>query len=522
MPCRRLAPGCAIALVYVSLTALPAFPQDIKSRQTPDQKSRKVKRESKKAYQVWVKEDVALIITPAELDAFEKLETDDEREQFIKIFWDQRDPDPDTEENEFKEQHYERLAYANEHFTSGKPGWMTDRGRIYVKFGKPDGIESHPAGGMYQRMSYEGSGSTTTYPFEKWFYRHIPGVRSGVEIEFVDPTGSGEYRLARNLSEKDALFHLRGSNDPTEASNYRREEDSPFAIAELHRDLERAPEIKPKPLTGTLLGTPSIDNDPLDFEIQPYFFRQSDNRVLTAFTIQTDNKELVFQDSGGLLTARLNILGRLTTVADRRAGSFEDAVTTTATRAELSDAKERKSAYAKTLILEPGRYRLDVVVRDITSGATGKKQLGFHVPRYEPHELGTSSVVLAARLEDMSGRPAVGQFVIGTTKVIPNLSGIYQKGRPVGIYLQVYNAGIDQTTLRPAVDVEYTLLYGGKELAKQVEDWGGINDSGQRLTLTRLINSGELMPGEYELVIHIRDRVSGKTLSPSAKFTVTQ
>ena len=164
----------------------------------------------KKAYQVWKKEDVALIITPAELAAFEKLETDDEREQFIKIFWDQRDPDPDTEENEFKEEHYERLAYANEHFASGKPGWMTDRGRIYIKFGKPDGIESHPAGGPYQPASYEGRGSITTYPFEKWFYRYIPGVGSGVEIEFVDPTGSGEYRLARSPNEKDAMSHIRG------------------------------------------------------------------------------------------------------------------------------------------------------------------------------------------------------------------------------------------------------------------------------------------------------------------------
>lgn len=73
---------------------------------------------------------------------------------------------------------------------------------VYIKFGKPDGIESHLAGGMYQRMSYEGTGSTTTYPFERWFYRHIPGVRSGVEIEFVDPTGSGEYRLAIRIRDR--------------------------------------------------------------------------------------------------------------------------------------------------------------------------------------------------------------------------------------------------------------------------------------------------------------------------------
>jgi len=522
MPCRKLVSSWAIALFSVSLTILPVFAQATKSTQTPDEKPRQVKRELKKAYRVWVKEDVRLIITPAEQAAFEKLETDEEREAFIDGFWHLRDPDPDTEENEFKEEHYERLAYANEHFASGKPGSMTDRGRIYIKFGKPDDIESHPAGGMYQRAAYEGGGSTTTYPFERWFYRHIPGVRSGVEIEFVDPTGSGEYRLARDLNEKDALLHFGGSGIPgTETSTYRREQDSPFAMLELRSALERAPEIKRTPVT-TGTGTPKIDDNSIDFEFQPYFFRQSDSRVLAAFAIQTDNKELVFEDRGGLLTARLNIIGWLTTVADRRAGSFEDAVTTTATSAELSDAKERKSAYAKAVILEPGRYRIDVVVRDIVSGATGIKRIGFHVPRYEPNELAASSVVLAARLEDMSGVPAGGQFVIGTTKVIPNLSGVYHKGHPVGLYLQVYNAGIDQTTLRPAVDVEYILLSGGKELGRQLEDWREINDSGQRLALTRLIDSNKLMPGQYELVIQIRDHVTGKTLSPSTKFTVAQ
>ncbi len=422
---RRPAPGCALALVYLSLTALPVFAQT-KSDQTPDQKPRKVKREMKQAYQDWVKKDVSLIITPAEITAFEKLETDEEQEQFIKFFWGQRDPDPDTEENEFRDEHYERLAYANEHFASGKPGSMTDRGRIYIKFGKPDELESYPAGGRYHPAAYEGRDAITTYPFEKWFYRYIAGVGSGVEIEFVDPTGSGEYRLARGPNEKNAMSHVGLGNGPSEALNYRRQQDSPFAIAELHSALERAPEIKRSPITG--IDTPKIDNDPLNFEIQPYFFRQSDNRVLTAFAIQTENKELVFEDSGGLLTARLNIFGRLTTVAERRAGSFEDVVTTSATRAELTDAKERKSAYAKAVLLEPGRYRLDVEVRDTASGATGVRRIGFHVPRYEPDELAASSVVLAAKLEDMRGRPAVGQFVIGTTKVIPNLSGGVPEG----------------------------------------------------------------------------------------------
>ncbi len=230
----------------------------------------------------------------------------------------------------------------------------------------------------------------------------------------------------------------------------------------------------------------------------------------------------MFQDSGGLQQARINIFGRITSVAGRRAGVFEDPVITTATTEELNEAKDRKSAYQKAVALAPGTYKVDVIVRDVTSGATGIRHVGFTVPRYDAQKLSTSTLVLAAKLENLIDQPAVGQFVIGQTKVIPNVSAIYRKGQPVGVYLQVYNAGIDQTTLRPSVDVEYALLKDGKELGKQAEDWRGMSDSGQRLTLARLIDTRQLAPGEYELAVRIRDRVSGQSLAPSAKFTVVQ
>ena len=206
----RLAAVLALVL-FVSSTALAQQPSA-----NPEQKPRKITKEPKKAYVEWIK-DVDLILTQAERDAWKKLQTDDEREKFIEDFWRSRDPDPDTEENEFKQEFFERIAYANEHFSSGKPGRLTDRGRIYIKFGKPDEIESHPAGGAYERPSYEGGGSTSTYPFEKWFYRYIPNVRNGVELEFVDPTGSGEYRLARNPDEKDALINIPGAGQTIES-----------------------------------------------------------------------------------------------------------------------------------------------------------------------------------------------------------------------------------------------------------------------------------------------------------------
>ncbi len=243
---------------------------------------------------------------------------------------------------------------------------------------------------------------------------------------------------------------------------------------------------------ATAVNTGVVEENPLNFDLRIDFFRQSDERVITAFTIQAENKDLVFSDSGGLQQARMNIFARITSVAGRRVGIFEDPVITTATAEELSEARDRKSAYQKAVPLAPGTYKVDVIVRDVTSGATGLKQLGFTVPRYDQEKLSTSTMILAAKLESLIDQPAVGQFVIGTTKVIPNVSGVYRRGQPVGVYLQVYNAGIDQTTLRPSVDVEYALIKDGKELGKQTEDWRGLSDSGQRLTLARLIDTRNL------------------------------
>jgi len=509
-------------------------PQD----QDPMNKPRKEKTELKKAYKDWLDKDVAYIITDEERKAFKKLETDDERERFIEEFWRRRDPDPDTDENEYREEYYERIAYANEHFASGIPGWKTDRGRIWIMYGKPDETETHPAGGQYNRESYEGGGSTSTYPFERWFYRYLPGVGSGIEIEFVDPTGSGEYRIARNPDEKDALLHVPGAGltlaeemglaDKGDRvanvggigmQNYMREQDSPFSRLQILTDLQRPPQIKFNELASAV-NSPIIEDNPLNFDLRVDFFRQSDERVITAFTIQTDNQNLVFKDSGGLQQAQLNIFAKITHVSGRRAGLFEDPVITRATPEELAEARERKSAYQKAVALAPGRYRVDVIVRDIESGATGVRHQGFEVPKYDSGKLSTSTLVLAAKLEGLGDQPAVGMFTIGNVKVIPNVSGTFHRGTPVGVYMQIYNAGIDQTTLRPSVDVEYALMKDGKEIGKQPEDWRGNSDSGQRLTLARLINSSQLAPGDYSVEVRVKDRVSGQSLIQSAKFAV--
>ncbi len=541
---KKLIRQAALTVSILAAGASFGFAQEPnKPSEDVSNKVRKVGKEKDRIYSDWVNKDVEYIITGDEKKAYKSLKTDAERENFIENFWRRRDPDPDTEENEYREEFYERIAYANEHFASGIPGYKTDRGRIYITFGKPDGIESHPSGGSYDRPSYEGGGSTTTYPFETWFYRHLDNVGDGIEIEFVDPTGTGEYRIARSPNEKDALLNVPGAGLTTAESlglgnrsdrisgvggqNYGREQDNPFRRLEIINNLSRPPSVKFSDLQSSLSDSGVIDNNPLDFDMRVDFFRQSDDRVVTAFTVQASNKELSFEPSGGLQTARMNIFGRIEAVSGKRSGIFEDSVTTSATTDELIEAKDRKSVYQKAIALQPGHYKVSVIVRDVGTGNRGIRNLGFTVPKYQESKLATSTLILASTLRSTTDRDIGGSFVIGSAKVIPNLAGVYKKGQEVGVYLQVYNTGIDQTTLRPAVDVQYVLMKDGKEILNQAENWEGLSDSGQRLTLARLIPTNTLAIGDYELKIKIKDRVPGsdgkiQTLEPSAKFTVTQ
>ncbi len=517
-------------------------PEKGKPAQDIADKPRNQRVESKEVYKKWLDNDVAYIITDQEKKAFKALATDEERENFIEQFWRRRDPNPDTEENEYREEYYERIAYANEHYASGIPGWKTDRGRVYIAWGKPDGIESHPSGGSYNRPSYEGGGSTTTYPFETWFYRHLEGIGDGIEIEFVDPTGTGEYRIARNAHEKDALKMVPGAGLTTseqlglsnkgdritgaggERANYQREQDSMFRRMEIISGLQRPPSVKFSDLQGIAGGDSGVlDNNPLNFDLRVDFFRQSDDRVITTFTVQTHNKDLSFESVGGLQQASMNIFGRITAVSGKRSGIFEDSVAATATAEELADTRDKKSIYQKAIALAPGTYKVDVVVRDVKSGNRGIVNLGFAVPKYDDKKLSTSSMVLTSTLRTTSERDIGQQFVIGNAKVIPNLSATYKQGQEVGIYLQVYNAQIDQTTLRPAVDVNYILTRDGKEILRQTEDWTGLSDSGQRLTLARLLPTSQMSAGNYEVKIQIKDRVAGaEVIENKGKFTIVQ
>ena len=250
-------------------------------------------------------------------------------------------------------------------------------------------------------------------------------------------------------------------------NQYMREQDTPFRRLEIINNLSRPPAIKYGDLQSMVGGDSGVlDNNPLNFDLRVDFFRQSEERVVVTFTVQTPNRELQFENEGGLETAKLNIFGRITAVSGKRSGIFEDAVTTYATQEELATMRDRKSVYQKAYTLTPGTYKVDVVVRDVATGNRGIINQGFTVPRYDDKSLDLDTRACLNTSTDRGTRHR-GNVRIGNAKVIPNIEGVYKKGQDVGVYMQVYNAGIDQTTLRPAVDVEYVLTKNGKEVLRQ-------------------------------------------------------
>ena len=533
-----------IARGLVATLLLPVFLTGSGLAQDDQKKRKKQGSESvKSVYKRWVDEDVRWIITDEERKTFNTLKTDDEREQFIEQFWLRRDPDPDTDVNEYREEYYQRIAYANERYTSGIPGWKTDRGRIYIMFGKPDQTESHPSGGSYNRPVWEGGGTTATYPFEIWWYRYIEGVGSDIEIEFVDPTGSGEYRIARNANEKDALLYTPNAGltlseqlglsskadriafgqfgpngmGPNNQMFGLRAQDQPFERLARMAALQRPPKVKFNDLAALANESelPKASFDVLAAGLNINLLRVTDTAVLTSFTVQLENQDLVYKEVGGLPQAAINIYAKVTNVAGRRAGQFEDVVTSSYTPESLELGMQQRSAYQKNVVLAPGNYKIDLVVRDVNSGKTGVIKQGFVVPRYEEGRLSTSTMILASRIEPLNGRLATGQFVLGTLKVIPNATGEFKSDQPLGIYMQVYNVAIDQATLRPSIDIEYVITQKDKEVLRLKEDGkNGLSSiNSQQITLARLVPLKGLKPGFYDVQVVVRDNVANQMIT---------
>ena len=508
-----------------------------------------LQRELEGAYRQWLQNDVGYIITGEEKDVFKKLANDEEREQFIEQFWLRRDPDPESGDNEYKEEHYRRIAYTNEHFASGIPGWKTDRGRLYIMYGPPDEIEAHPTGGHYNRPLEEGGGSTSTYPFEKWRYRYIEGVGQNLEIEFVDPTMTGEYRLTIDASEKDALLYVPGAglstmeamglSDKTDRFNrtdgthlpkrtidtapgagYASMNNSEFDRLALWANIQKPPNVKFKDLEE--LVTTNIRFSVLPFQVRADYVKITDDTVLTGITVSLKNKDMSFQDLGGIQNAVVNIFGRVTTLTRRVVQTFEDTVTLNVPATLLGQTLEQPSIYWKSIPLRPGLYRLSLALKDVNSGDVGTLDFRIDVPQYREDQLATSSLILADQIEKVPTKNVgLGQFVIGGSKVRPAVMEAFKQEQKLGIYMQVYNLKPDESGFRPAGTIEYTMVKDGQTVMQFSEEAAKVPEaSPSQVIVEKMMALNTLQPGKYKLHVKVTDQVTQDTVSSSADFAI--
>jgi GWxTD domain-containing protein len=519
----------------------PPVPQKMDKEQK--RKMKKTLKELDTPYKQWLNEDVVYIISPEERTSFLQLETNEEREQFIEQFWLRRSNNPDLPDNDFKEEHYRRIAYANEHFASGIPGWRTDRGRMYIMWGPADEVESHPTGGTYDRPMDEGGGSTTTYPWESWRYRYMEGIGENVIWEFVDPSGSGEYHLTMDPGEKDALLHVPGAGlslmesmgMSSKADRFTRADGmttptsmggTPSSMNEFNR-LEqyskafRPPEVKYKDLEAIV--TARIVRDQVHFTWRTDYMKVTNDTVLVPVTVQVPNNQLSFENKEGVHSATLNVFGRVSSLTGRVVQTFEDPVSRDFPDSLFQQSVKLQSIYQKAIPLRPGLYRLDIVIKDVKSGNVGVVNTRLQVPRFEDDKLETSSLIVAdgAKLEHVPSKQiGSGQFVLGSTKVVPRLDGEFNGNEKLGIYMQVYNLKPDEKTHKSTSSFVYTVKKGDQQVMQFKETGESMKQTGEQVTIERLLPLGTLTPGKYSLEVVATDGLSNKTVTKSAEFVV--
>jgi GWxTD domain-containing protein len=532
--------------------------QDPLKRQLNDQErynsQKELRKELKGPYKTWLNEEVPYIISDEERKAFMSLSNDEERDAFIEAFWQRRNPNPDSPENEYREEHYRRIAYANEHFAAGKPGWKTDRGHIYIAFGPADDIESHPSGGLYERTPEEGGGSTTTFPFEVWHYRYLEGIGENIDIEFVDTCQCGDYHFTIDRSEKDALLHVPGAGlTEYEEMNHKDKTDrfkgngveslgggpmgdyaqgKEFDRIELAAKLFAPPPIKFKDLDAFVSEHKILSGPPFPFDVRTDFVKVTDNMDMVPITLQIRNRDITFVTKDGVSKGEVNILGKVTTIMHKTVQTFEETVEVDQPAELLEKSLERKSVYWKALPLQPGLYRLDIAIKDVNNpDHIGLFAQSLNVPVFEDEKLGTSSLILADEMRTVSSREiGEGNFIISNTFIRPRVSANSatpvtfnrNQGQNLNFWMQVYNLGIDDATKSNSATVTYQITdsqTGAVILEKELEskDLGAHSD---QLTVEKSLPIAGLQPGKYKVTVKINDAISKQEIAQSAPFVV--
>jgi hypothetical protein len=345
-------------------------------------------------------------------------------------------------------------------------------------------------------------------PSEKDALLHVPGAG----LSLLESMGMA--------SKTDRFTRADGMTTPTSMGG------TPSSMNEFNR-LEqyskafKPPEVKYKDLEAIV--TARIVRDQVHFTWRTDYMKVTNDTVLVPITVQVPNNQLSYDMKEGVHSATLNVFGRVSSLTGRVVQTFEDPVSRDFPDSLFQQSVKLQSIYQKAVPLRPGLYRLDIVIKDVKSGNVGVINTRLQVPRFEDDKLEASSLIVAdgSKLEHVPSKQiGTGQFVLGSTKVVPRLDGEFSSSEKLGIYMQVYNLKPDDKTHKSSASFVYTVKKGDQQIMQFKETSEEMKQTGEQVTIERLLPLATLTAGKYSLEVVATDALSNKTISKSAEFVV--
>ncbi len=368
-------------------------------------------------------------------------------------------------------------------------------------------------------------------------------------MEFVDACSCGDYHLTIDPNEKDALLHTPGAgltmyeqmglankgdriNNGGFGANAGPEagiqSNNEFTKLEMLAKVNTPPKVKFKDLEEVV--SHKINVNLMPFEIRTDFVKVTNDTVLVPVTLQIKNKDVTFASKDGIQRGTVNIFGRVTGMTGKIAQTFEDTVQVDVPTELLEKTMERSSLYWKAIPLRPGRYRFDVVVKDVNGDRVGTWTRGVLVPEFNEDKLASSSMILADHLDKVATKNVgSGSFVIGETKLAyPHLDApdgkpaSFKRDQRMNLWMQVYNLQADEKTKKPSAKIEYDIVNtaNNQSVLHSSESTDTMGNVGDQITLEKGLALTAFQPGIYKLTVKVDDNISKQQIAPSVRFAV--
>lgn len=484
-------------------------------------------------YRKWLEEEVVYIISPKEKEVFLQLETDRERDIFIEAFWKQRDPDPNTEENEFKTEHYRRISFANQRFgkDSPGPGWRSPMGRIYIMLGEPSSVQ------YYENES-------EIYPVVIWYYEGKAdlGLPNNFAVVFFKRSGVGEYEIYSPIKDGPHSLLIHYSGDPSNhLAAYNQLMRIEPAVASVSLSLipeEAAAFLSPSLASEVLLGQqiPSAPYKKINETYAEKFLLYKgwvdveytanyiDNEALIRIIYDPSGicfvhyaiepKKLTLEQIGNIFRTKLELNAKVSDPSGRTIYQYEETIPLEFNRDQYEAIKTKLFSFQDLFPLVEGEYRLNVLLKNVVSKEFTSVEADLKIPSTE--NLQISPLILANRI--ITDSPYARQrkpFLIGKTQLVPSPRHDFTSQEKLYLYFQII--GLNEE-IREKGFIEYEILKEDQvvlKTTKKISSYSNTSDFFEEFSL------GSLTPDYYKIRVSLYAEPEKKIMARESNFLIS-